>query len=83
MNYATFDYGVEGVGGGLQPCSGGQSRRNSGRLRGYDDIDADLSKVEKIGEKSSPRVRNPGWVVWYVHRSDRNLIGLLPHASQT
>ncbi len=73
MNYATFDYGVEGVGGGLNPV---QDDNPAGTVVVYvdtEDIDADLAKVEKLGGKIvAPKSRDPrNGLVWYIQRSDR------------
>lgn len=78
MNYATFDYGVEGVGGGLNPV---QDDNPAGTVVVYvdtEDIDADLAKVEKLGGKIvAPKAEIPG-MGWFGIFKDPtgNLIGL-------
>lgn len=78
MNYAMFDYGIEGVGGGLNPV---QENNPAGTVIVYvdtDDIEADLAKVEKLGGKIvTPKTEIPG-MGWFGMFNDPtgNLIGL-------
>ena len=78
MNYATFDYGVEGIGGGLNPVT---ENNPAGTVIVYvdtDDIDADLAKVVKLGGKIvTPKTEIPG-MGWFGIFADLtgNLIGL-------
>ena len=64
MNYATFDYGVEGVGGGLNPV---REDNPAGTVVVYaetDDIDASLAKAEKLGGKivtKKTEIPGMGW----------------------
>ena len=86
MNYATFDYGVEGVGGGLNPV---REDNPAGTVVVYvdtDDIDADLAKVEKLGGKVvTPKTEIPGMGGFGLFKDPTgNLIGLftnLPRAT--
>ena len=78
MNYATFDYGVEGVGGGLNPVT---ENNPAGTVVVYvdtDDIDADLAKVEKLGGKivtAKTEIPGMGWFGIFTDPTG-NLIGL-------
>lgn len=78
MNYATFDYGVEGVGGGLNPV---REDNPAGTVVVYvdtDDISADLAKVERLGGKIvAPKTEIPemGWFGMFTDPTG-NLIGL-------
>jgi hypothetical protein len=78
MNYATFDYGVEGVGGGLNPV---RDDNPAGTVVVYvdtEDIETDLAKVEKLGGKIvAPKTEIPG-MGWFGIFKDPtgNLIGL-------
>jgi hypothetical protein len=78
MNYAMFDYGVEGVGGGLNSV---QEDNPAGTVIVYvdtEDIDADLIKVEKLGGKIvTPKTEIPG-MGWFGIFTDPtgNRIGL-------
>lgn len=78
MNYATFDYGVGGVGGGLNPV---REDNPAGTVVVYvdtDDINADLAKIEKLGGKIvTPKTEIPG-MGWFGIFTDPtgNLIGL-------
>lgn len=61
MDYATFDYGVKGVGGGLNPV---REDNPPGTVVVYvdtDDIDASLAKAERLGGKIvTPKTEIPG-----------------------
>ena len=78
MNYATFDYGVEGVGGGFNLV---REDNPAGTVVVYvdtDDIDADLSKVEKLGGKivaKKSEIPGMGWFGMFTDPTG-NLIGL-------
>jgi predicted enzyme related to lactoylglutathione lyase len=78
MNYATFDYGVGGVGGGLNPV---REDNPAGTVVVYvdtDDINADLAKIENLGGKIvTPKTEIPG-MGWFGIFTDPtgNLIGL-------
>ena len=77
MNYATFDYGVEGVGGGLNPV---REDNPAGTVVVYvetDDIDASLVKAEKLGGKivtQKTEIPGMGWFGMFTDPTG-NLIG--------
>jgi hypothetical protein len=64
MNYATFDYGVEGGGGGLSPVG---ENNPAGTVVVYvetDDINASLAQAEKLGGKivtQKTEIPGMGW----------------------
>jgi hypothetical protein len=78
MNYAMFDYGVEGVGGGLNPVGEDNPVGTVIIYVDTEDIATDLAKVEKLGGKIvTPKTEIPG-MGWFAIFSDPtgNRIGL-------
>ena len=78
INYATFDYGVEGVGGGLNPVG---ENNPAGTVVVYidtEDIEADLAKVGKLGGKIVVKKTEITEMGWFAMFSDPtgNLLGL-------
>ena len=78
MNYVSFDYGVEGIGGGFNPV---REDNPAGTVLVYvdtDDINASLAKVEKLGGKivtQKTEIPGIGWLGVFTDPTG-NLIGL-------
>ena len=78
LNYSTFDYGSEVMGGGLNPVQEGNPAGTVIVYVDTDDIDASLAKVESLGGKLvTPKTEMPG-IGWFGLFRDPtgNLIGL-------
>ena len=77
MNYATFET-QEGVGGGLNPVTDQYPAGTVTVYVGTEDIDATLSKAEKLGGKilvPKSEIPGVGWFAFFIDRSG-NKIGL-------
>lgn len=78
MNYAMFDFGSEGMGGGLNPVQEGNPAGTVIVYVDCDDIDFFLAKVESLGGQTvTPKTEIPGMGWFGLFRDPTgNLIGL-------